>query len=323
MRWSILAGPYLCLLLVPAAGRADIVQLRDGSRHYGDLISQDERQVVFRVAIDASGSGAVRTFAAAEVQSVVRCAERTPPAGDSPADAADRPHSRADCAQMLREGFELLDAGEAEAALAAMQRAVVRAPREALPELSEIARQERGQPLDELLAATRMRVMLRDGRRGFAPPPFVTRVEAGAFGRQLAELTAKTLNKRFGDRELARWATQPETFVDVTPDARRLVDEARLAGSLIAARLRHDPALRRTSAERQRLVKLREDLGRLAAHVAGLPGFTALAAGDAPDDPTLAEARRLAEIDELDRSPASRPAGGASQPSHDRSEEKR
>src|SRR5438874_2303425 len=121
--------------------RADILHLRSGVRHYGTIVSQTEREVVFRVWL-AEGSTAVQTFRMADVAKVEHCEIDRPPMS-APAPAAIEPDTGSsaheDFEQMLREAFELLDDGDTAAALRALQRIVIRAPEADLPALSEQA----------------------------------------------------------------------------------------------------------------------------------------------------------------------------------------
>lgn len=255
------------------------------------------------------------------------------PAALSPTDELD---------QTLRESFELLDDGDLPAALRAMQRAVVRASEEDLRRLSEKALRVRGIPLDELLADTRLRVARGPSRNRTFEVRYATPFEGEALGRRLEALTDEFLRTEFAGKSVAQWSRDPSAYGELRSDSPDLEFRARMAAGFIGARLRWDPRVRATAGRptatqaasdrraastplsRGDLIRLRDDLARLAAHVRALPGFTQpSAARYDPDDPTLREAQRLeAEQEALeeaqrpaedhppaDSQPASRPAG--------------
>jgi len=271
------------ILAWPAAVHADILYLRDGTRHTGDLVSRTDQQVVFRIQVPGTTSGVLRMFPAALVARVELTAATTAPAvadDDAPADAGEA-RSSADLLQMVREGFELLDDEDWLAALRALQRAVLAARPAQLAELEELARQARGAALDDLLAQTRLRVAGQaDGGRTFRLS-FVTPYERAALGRRLAAEQAAMLETTFDGRPLADWLTHAEEYTEVRPDARRLVAAAGRCAAVIKARLRHDPVLAGERAERQRLTELHDALTRLAARVLALRGYTAPPEGNA------------------------------------------
>ncbi|MBU0618284.1 MAG: hypothetical protein KKI02_11240 [Planctomycetes bacterium] len=284
----------LAVLLTSLTAHADIVYLRDASRHCGTLIKQTESEIVFSVNL-ADGATVVRRFPASQIKRVERTAVKrseTPPVNRSPSGPAAL---AADFEQMLREAYELVDDGDLPAALRALQRVVTRAPPEVLRALDGRVRAARGTALDDFVAGLRIRAALDPPRGQLFELKFATRYEAGALGRQLEPLYRHLLDARYDGRTIEAWAGKRDEYTELRPDARRMVSDARLAAAMIGARVRFDPKLKIDVAERRRLVALRADLARFIAKVSALPGFTSLDSGaDDEDDPTLAEARRLA-----------------------------
>ncbi len=271
------------ILACPAAIHADILYLRDGTRHTGDLVSRTDQHVVFRIQVPGTTSGVLRTFPAALVARVELTAATPAPTvveDDASADAGEA-RSTADLLQIVREGFELLDDEDWLAALRALQRAVLAARPPQLAELEQLALQARGTALDDLLAQTRLRVAAQaDGGRTFRLS-YVTAYERAALGRRLAAEQAALLESAFDGRPLAAWLTHAEEYAEVRPDARRLVAAAGRCAAMIKARLRHDPALAGERDERRRLTELHDALTRLAARVLALRGYTAPPGGNA------------------------------------------
>ncbi|MEW6252223.1 MAG: hypothetical protein AB1716_16415 [Planctomycetota bacterium] len=313
------------LLAWPAALRADIVHLRDGSRYYGELVSRNQREVVFRVRSAGGRGSMLRTFSAALVARVELTAAREPP---SPAEAAtqsaraapprtgaafpDSAAAEADQEQILREAFELLDDGALPAALRALQMAVLDAPPDVLPRLEALCRDTRGTALDEVLAATRVRVAdLADRGRTFRLD-YATPYERTALGRILADDLNARLATRYDGRRVSDWAAAPREYTELRSDTRQLVSDAARAAALISARLRFDPTVRDDKGARVHLIETRQNLGRLAAHCLALRGYTE-PTGDRPPDPADLEAQRLARemagaAGEPGAAPASAPA---------------
>lgn len=313
------------LAWLAALAPADILHLRDGSRYYGSLVRQDATACVFRVSYGENAS-AVRTFPASRVARVERSARTTPP--EAPTSAA-QDATAPDFTQMLREAFELADDDDPAAALAALRR-VVRAPQELMPALDRLTRSTRGVALDAWMAGLRMRLALASGKPSLkllrTPTPF----EAVALGEQLRALETQLLNHRYGARDLYAWARHHDEYQELRPDAREMVDSARLAAGLLGVRLRVDPALRDDRGTRATLVSLRSDLVRLGARVRSMPGYTSLGFAADLADPTAETARRLAEeaqraaaaaldpnaatLDELAETPANQPAEAPAPP---------
>ena len=269
----------LAVLLTPLAVQADILHLRDGSRHCQSGAKPFQR------ATSAASDLRVRRFDARNAGAV-------------------------DFEQMLREACELVDDGDLPAALRALQRVVTRAPPEVLQDLDGHVRAARGSALDDLIAGIRIRAALDPPRGQLFELKFATRYEAGALGRQLEPLYRRLLDTTYHGRTIEVWAGKRDEYAELQPDARRMVSDARLAAAMIGARVRFDPKLKIDVAERRRLVALRADLARFIAKVSALPGFTSLDSGTGDqDDPTLAEARRLAaEQAAAEQAAASRPA---------------
>ena len=299
----------LAVLLTSLTAHADIVHLRDGSRHYGTLIKQTENEIVFSVNL-VDGATVVRRFPASQIKRVERTAVKrseTPPANLSQSGATAL---AVDFEQMLREAYELVDDGDLAAALRALRRIVADAPAEVLNDLDGRVRAARGSALDDFVAGLRIRAALDPPRGQLFELKFATRYEAGALGRQLEPLYRHLLDARYDGRTIEVWAGKRDEYAELRPDARRMVSDARLAAAMIGARVRFDPKLKIDVAERRRLVALRADLARFVAKVSRLPGFTSLDSDAADrDDPTLAEARRLAaEQAAAEQAATSRPA---------------
>ncbi len=293
MRALFLAGA----LLATPSSQADILYLRDGSRHYGTLIARTDEVVLLRVEAVAGQSPRVRQFARQEVRFV----ERTPVPGapvDSPPPSAPAAPGEIEPRQkqLLFESFELLDDLELPAALRVLQRVVSGAPPQQIEVLERLTRAQRGVPLDELIAHTRLSLALLEEDRGRFALQHVGEYEAAALGRLLSQRQALLLSRQYDSRSLESWSIDPHAYAELSDAAPELARDAALAAAFIGARLRFDPALRAARRERSLALERREALQRLVAHVRGLPGFTSLDSRDAPDDPTLAEQERLRTI---------------------------
>lgn len=286
--------------------QADILRLRDGSRHYGRVLSTTADAVRFEVALDER-TRMVREFSRAEIREIIRNDQWYPPkSAREDAVRAERrrgaPEAALDFEQVLREAYELIDDSDDEAALRALQFLVQHASVDVLAELSVACRAARGVSLPRLLASQRLRVALSAESRVFRLR-FVTRYEARELGMLLSDLQQRLLQKSHDGKRVSAWAADAD-YHELGDDAHQLVADAQLAAAVLEMRLRHDPAL--TERATRRAVELqRQDLGRLAAHVAGMSGYTDLGAKFAADDPTLDALRRLRE---LSTTPATRPA---------------
>jgi hypothetical protein len=257
----------------------------------------------------------------------------------SPPEDSPRVSPADDHEQVLREAFELLDDGDLPAAMRAMQRAATRASPETLARLNEWVRRTRRIPLDELMAETRIRVARSSSRGKSFDIRFATPFEGPALGRRLERMTDELLKAEFGGKSVLKWARDHSEYRELRADSADLEARARTAAGVIGARLKYDPRVRpgetRSSARkpgsrenaggpasapsggdsRGELIRLRDDLARLASHVRSLPGFTALSIRpDDPDDPTLREAERLQmERVEREREEAERKAAEQAQ----------
>jgi hypothetical protein len=283
---------FAFILATGAVLSADILHLRDGSRHYGELVSENSREVVFRIVLADGSATAVKTF---PVELVIRV-ERT---GLRPG-AAPRPETSredepsADYEQMLREGFELLDDNDPLAALRALQRVVLGAPPGLLVQIEAECRAIRGVALDELLATTRVQAAgLADGGQAFRLR-YATPYEIGALGHVLAQAQESRLARRYEGRTLTEWAAALTEYTQVRADTRALVADTSRVAAVISARLRWDRSLKDARAERIRLVNLRADLARLARHLLTLPGYTENPADDGAADPAALAAESAA-----------------------------
>lgn len=284
--------------------QADILHLRGCLRHRGTPVRPAESEIILRTTL-ADRAGALHTFSATQMKPLERTGHARPSSSVIPGDEPPGDAPGEDFEQMLREAFELVDDDDLPAALRALRRVVDRAPDDVLERLDKQTRAARGVALDDFLAATRIRAALT-GRRGrlFALK-FATRFEAGALGRQLETLERRLLGTAYHGRTIEAWAAHREQYVELQPDARRMVTEARLAAGVIGARLRFDRRLKQDRQERRRLAVMRDDLARFTARVSALPGFTSLGDGMSDeDDPTLQAARRLA----AEQAAASQPA---------------
>ena len=281
----------LLLLFSAFAGRADTLHLRDGTRYSGRLIRETPAAVVFRVTLGNADSGTVQEFPRGEVLRVERTGTIESPIA-APVAARDT-HSPRRIEQMLREGFELAADEDLESALRAVQAAILAADEQLLKRLDLLTRDTQGAPLDEFVAGLRLRFAF-EGRYGRTfDLRSATPYEAEALARRLTELIESRLAREYQDRTLRDWSVDIDAYDSLRSDAPRLVADARTVAAAILARLRFDRTLRSDREARTRLVVLRGDLARLAAHVAGLDGFTALGARAMADDPTLEVAREI------------------------------
>lgn len=277
-------------LTLPASAVSDILYLRDGSCHYGRLVQRAEGAVVFQVVLPDGRSYAVRTFSASAVERVDETGEidLEPDASEEAGGVDGLP---APVGQMLREAFELLDDADESAAMRALQRAVLAASPSGLAELERQCQEARGVTLARLMADTRVHVALAADDGQTLRIPYATPYERDALAARLLELERDHGQRRYSGRTLAEWVVHRREYTEVSAEARALARDAGVAAAVIGARLRYDPQLKTDGDERVRLIHLRAELGRLAARVRSLRGFTA------PDaEARLAEpARQAAE----------------------------
>lgn len=217
-----------------------------------------------------------------------------------------------DYAQMLREGFEMIDDGDLKSALRAIQRATIRAPRAKLAELEQLTIRFRDEPLADLLAQLRFDVALAEHNGRTFKLRFLTPLETEAMSALLRRNQHRRLNAVHLGKTVAQWAAERNTYKKLHSGAKRLAADARLAAAFIGERLRRDPLLKQNVERRRELVALRAELGRFVAHVSKMPGFTSLESAPAANDPA---AREVARLRAAVAPPASRPASQpASQP---------
>ena len=212
----------LTILLTSLSVQADILHLRDGSRHCGTLIKQTNSEIVFRIIL-ADGASAVRRFQLSRVLRLERGGATDAILSDTDGQGPRREVTREDLAQMLREACELVDDGDLPAALRALQRMVAGASDEVLKDLDRRARAARGRALAEFMAAVRIRSALEGGQGQLFDLRRATRYEARALGVQLAQLQARLLGTRFYGRTLETWAGRRDEYTELRPDARWLV----------------------------------------------------------------------------------------------------
>jgi hypothetical protein len=287
--------------------QADILHLRDGSRHHGTLLKQTKTEIVFRIAL-ADGASAVRTFPAARVLRVERTAFARPDSARARRDEPEPATSTPDYSQMLREAYELVDDGDLLAGLRALQRVVTGAPGSVLRHLDRQVKDARGIGLDEFIASTRIRAALEGGRGRLFDLKPPTRYETRALAQQLARLRFHLVKTRYHGRFLESWARNRDDYTELHPDARHMVADVRLAAAVISARLRYTTHVELSCMDRGELASLRDDLMRFAAKVSAMPGFTGLGIDDTDEnDPTLREARRLVAEQAATTRPANEP----------------
>lgn len=294
MRLPLLAAALLFACL-PLA-QADILHLRDGSRHYGTLERETDSEVIFRVRLTTDGATMLRRFTRSDVSRVERTTIDAPPDGEATArdENASPKFDAREAEQVLREAFELLDDGDRVAALRALQRLVNGSERTQIQSLSDFTQSARGIALRDLLAQTRLDVAMHGDHGRLFQLQYVSPYEADAMAALLEKLQSDNCAAVFQGRTVESWAGEPTAYSELAPDAPDLVHRTRLATAAISARLRFDPRLKRDAASRGKLIILRDQLTALAAHVRGMTGFTQLGAIDDETDPTFVEARRIA-----------------------------
>ncbi len=274
-----LAG--ILLLCFPNGLDADILHLRDGSRHHGHLVLQDEHGVLFRVVRAGGGASVVRAYPADVVERIEIVQDDAPAEkSESPAHFTDE---SATIIQIVREGLELLDDDKPLAALRALQRAAHRAEPDILPRLDRVCRAARGVDLAELLARTRVcaAAEARDGRAFRIR--YATTLERPALQRMLGAYQRALLRQSFGGRTLESWLAAPDEYTRLQNDAQSMVANASRAAAVVRARLQFDPALDDDRTERRALIALRQDLVRFGGRVRALTGFTSAGRSGAAD----------------------------------------
>jgi hypothetical protein len=297
MRLLILIAP-----LLSATAPADILHLRDGTRHHGALISQSPQAVHFAVLAPGGEGSLTLRFPASSVERVERGA--IPDVLRTAAANAHGARPEADYEQMVREAHELAEDGDTRAALAALQKVVMRAPAETLAALDAQHAAQHGRSLAAYVAETRVRAaQLRRSPRAL-PIGQPSRFEAAALSAELERIERRALGVEYAGRSLQAWLDAAEEYRELHADAQDMTRAAALAAAAIGHRLKIDPCLRDDTERRATLARTRDALVRLSARVRAMPGFTRLGVSGAEPDPTLREAQRIAEA-----------AAAASQPS--------
>lgn len=273
---AVVRRPIALLLLLASAAQADIVHLRDGTRHQGTILREDDRHVLIRLEPVSERGGVAIRVARRDILRIERAPASAPASTSAPARRDARAWSPEQLEQIWREALELLDDADGSAATRALQRLVLAADERQLAELSARTAELRGVELDELLATVRLRsAMSARGDEAF-DLPYVTPFEAPA----MCLLLERTERERLGvlrlGRPLSAWIGFECEITSLTLECVPLVRDARVAAAAIAARLRHDARLAGQSAARGEAIRRRDGLVKLAAHVRALPGFTAL-----------------------------------------------
>jgi hypothetical protein len=264
------------LLLAGAAyAPADILYLRDGSRHYGELISRGPQSLQFRVVTGPAGTdSAIRTYATAMVARVEQTGQvDTPPAARAqPIEAT--PAKGPDYEQLVREGCELLADGDYAAAVIALQMVAKSARGEDLQRAERLAEKLSGVSLAEVLARTRMFVACGEGReRGFRLK-FATRYELPALARLLQAHAETLLAREYGGHTVREWGRRVDEIEELEPYSWALFEDAARAHIAVVAWIRFDPEMRGQRDLRNRLTQVVLETSLLAAKIRDLPGYT-------------------------------------------------
>lgn len=309
MRWP----PLMLLLFAALVSRADILHMRDGSRHYGSVVAEDATEIVFRVSLSDGRSQAVRRFPRALVERLERSTATRPvaesAAADTPQVAIDPPsHSSRG---LLEVAFRQLDSGEYKEALKGLALAVRQADEPQRAELERLCRAARDESLPDLIARLRLETGLTPGRTRLLRITHVSSYEAAALGRLLERRAAELLQQAYAGRSIENWATGIERYTRLQPDARAMVEDARLAAAMIGIRLRYDPRVKDDRSTRSSLARLQGQLARFTAEVSHIEGFTSIGTIDDPTDPAFAAAQGLARSSSQPASaPSQQPVAG-------------
>ncbi|MBL8879098.1 MAG: hypothetical protein JNG88_08260 [Phycisphaerales bacterium] len=277
--WTAVAS--LALYLASSA-RGDILHLRDGSKFSGRLIAETREDYLFR--LDAAGDrpAEIRKFPRDAVERLERGDTVEPKADDSDQQPDDVP-PQADYDQWLREAFELIDRGEMRPGVRVLSQLARLKDRATLARLDAACRAGKQQPLAEFLAAKR--IELATSEPGAIKFTGVTEYESAALGRLLEARENDLLTHAFEGRTIRQWTVKQNEMTKATSDSPALVRDARLAAAFLAARLKYDPRLRTDREIRAALVTLHDELARLVARVAALPGYNT----DAANHPSAAD----------------------------------
>lgn len=269
-----LAVTSLALYLASAV-HADILHLRDGSRYSGKVVAETADEILFRIESADNKASTIRKFSRELVENIERGVIIHEPVDDDAEsdDQPEEPSANTDYEQWLREAFELIDRGDARPALRVLARLARLRDHDLTARLDAACRAARNRPLDEFIAAVRIDTALAGNAEGAIKFAGVTRFESDALGRLLEPRIDELLAHTYEGRSVRDWTVKQAEFTRTTSESPALVRDARTAAALITARLRHDPRLREARDQRATFVALREELARLAARVAALPGF--------------------------------------------------
>lgn len=305
------ATSFVLLLAIMSSAAGDILHMRDGSRHYGTLVSESRDEIVFRVTLPDGKSASVRRFPRNIVDRLEISPISRPPTEDSTDETVDGDAAtdrRGTAGDELQESLQRLAHDDKREALRLLQRAVSRAKPDELAELERVTRVQRCVELAELMAALRYETSLSPGKTRVLKLTHVTRYESEALGDLLERKLAPLLAQEFAGRALGQWTDGATSYDELRSDAKPMVDTARLAAGIISARLRYDPRLKKDRESRVALVAQQERLTEFAARVSTMPGFTSLGTFDDPTDPGLVTARAIAATRPAATQPASQPA---------------
>lgn len=296
---------------------ADILHLRDGSRHSGKQIAETPKELLFRIDSPDGKASTVRKFPRDLVERVEIGVQPAPMDDVEDPETENPPAPDADHAQWLREAFELVDRGELRPALRILTRLARIPDRAVLQTLSEECEKTRGRPLDVWIAEVRMQSAVATTRDGVIRFAGVTEYESSALGRLLEIRLRELLGRTHEGRSLHDWTIHQRKYTRATTESPALVRDARIASAMLSVRIKHDPQLRENRDERIAAIALRDELARLAAWVSSLRGFgtDAAAAPSAADfgPPYEPKPRDGRELYSDDDSPAV-PGGTLEQP---------
>lgn len=280
----------------PRAARADILHLNDGTRHYGQLISQDTRTITFKITLAAGHGYAVKNFPAHRVARVEKGPPFAPPGQSSANDHRWADRADEDFEQMLREAFELIDDQDFAAARRALQRAVVRAPKQVLPALDLQTQATRGVSLPALLAYTRIRAALVEGEGRSLRFRYATPYERQELSNIADQLANRLLDHPFDGRPLRAWLQSEDNYDQLRPHTRHMVAAGRVAAGLLSIRLKYDEQLREVPTQRNALRDLRTKLSGFLVRVSDVPGFTPVPLDGTEFDPITLPVSLLDQI---------------------------
>lgn len=260
-------------LTVALAASADILHLRDGSRHSGTLIAETQKEILFRIDSPDGKASTVRKFARDLVERIEVGIQPTATDDVDDPETDTPPENDADHAQWLREAFELVDRGELRPALRILSRLARISDRAILDRLNHDCATARGRPLDVFIAEIRVRSATANTRDGVIRFGGVTAYESLALGRLLETHIRELLQKTYEGRTLLDWTIRQSEYTRATTESPALVRDARIASAMLSARVKYDPRLREDREARVTATAQRDELARLAAWISALRGF--------------------------------------------------